>query len=502
MVGNLLRERGAVGTADNKTVKIHRFEVGPDVEALTLAFDYGPRVATDRAKNLPLVEAAFELHTRRRRAVLAPDAIAKHRAALNVDARAEGLANLMNVVLIDQQGRWRGRWDRNPSSDAGALVLARDHASRGFLPGAIEPGTWTCAIECHGLFQDGISYEVSVEAIADPGRRPTAPARSGPWGPGVSRRTGPGWYFGEMHSHTVHSDGKWEVAGLADKAAGTGADFLCLTDHNTISGHLEETNDTLPLTLVSGMELTTFHGHHPIYGIDAMIPWHEDGRVLGLDETGKRARAMGGLVGVAHPFVPGDPLCTGCRMIDTLDPRTFDMMEVWYRRWDSPGADNEAAYALWNEHWRNGHPITAVAARDWHGPDQDGPFPGPLPFTGVYAADNTPGGILEGLRSGRVIMSGGPVLDVSLREGTRVVPMGGASAMGAPSLHVEASRLDGPAELRVFRAGVPFHVVPVEGPSLDLSLPAPAPGHYRAELWTHGDPQRPLAITNHVVWTA
>ena len=73
-------------------------------------------------------------------------------------------------------------------------------------------------------------------------------------------------------------------------------------------------------------------------------------------------------------------------MVDGLPPGSFDLIEVWYRRWSSPGSDNQAGYEYWNRLWAEGHRKTAVAARDWHGPEQEGPFPGELPLTGVFAA--------------------------------------------------------------------------------------------------------------------
>ena len=75
-----------------------------------------------------------------------------------------------------------------------------------------------------------------------------------------------------------------------------------------------------------------------------------------------------------------------------------------------------AAYQLWNRAWAAGHRITAVAARDWHGPEQDGPFPGDLPFTGILADDRTSTALLAGLRAGRVILSNGPVVELRLRN--------------------------------------------------------------------------------------
>src|SRR3954447_22446538 len=131
--GVLLRERGSASSRDSKTVRVLHFDVPPSTEAIALTLDYGPRVSTAREQNAALLEAAFELHTRRRRQTMSADDLARHREALGVDRRAASLDNLINVVLIDPKGRWRGRWDRNPSSAGGALILSREHASRGFL---------------------------------------------------------------------------------------------------------------------------------------------------------------------------------------------------------------------------------------------------------------------------------------------------------------------------------------------------------------------------------
>ncbi len=477
-MNQLLRQQGRAPATTSKTVTAHRFEVPAGTEALVLTFDYGPRESRDRAANQPLVEAAFDRHIARRRPALGPDGVARHRDALKVDERAEVLQNLMNVVLVDPAGRWRGRWDRLPAAASGELILAERCASRGFVAGRIEPGTWTAAVEHHGIFGDAVDYSIAVSGRPAPSDAEIAALLEPPYRERPYARRGPGWYFGELHSHSSHSDGKHEMAEIADRAARAGLDFLALTDHNTMSAH--PVPPGAPVVILPGFELTTFHGHHPIYGLADMVPWHLDGRVLPLAELAPRVRAAGGIVGVAHPFVPGDPLCTGCRMVDDLPPESFDLMEVWYRRWGSPGSDNQAGYDLWNRLWAAGHRKTAVAARDWHGPEQEGPFPGELPLTGVFATDATPDAILAGLRSGRVILSRGPIADVEVLERTLAV-------------HVE--RLDRPAELRVLRSGAAFMTHRLDSDiSIDLALPGA--GYYRAELW---DGDEPLVITNHVV---
>ncbi len=49
-------------------------------------------------------------------------------------------------------------------------------------------------------------------------------------------RKGAGWYRGDLHAHTLHSDGSWDAQGLAEFARARALNFLSLTDHNTVSG--------------------------------------------------------------------------------------------------------------------------------------------------------------------------------------------------------------------------------------------------------------------------
>lgn len=488
----LLELTGRMQASDSKSVAIHTFDLPPGVAGLAFEFDFSPRASTDVAHNTALVEAALEQHKLTRQEAL--------RDAHLVEARREvqgmyrTIHNLLNAVLIDPQGQWRGRWDRNPASEGEALFLSETAASPGFLPGPLTPGRWTVAVECHGVFGPAVEYRVklSTRLRGDAGMA-QALKQDRPRTKRASK--GPGWFFGEMHSHTVHSDGMHELHELAARGASLGIDFISLTDHNTTSA-LADTAD-LPVTIVKGCELTTFHGHHPIYGVEDLIPWHIDGRVQSLAEMAPLVRRHGGLVSVAHPFRMGDPICTGCRMPQGLKPTDFDLFEVWYRKWDAPEIDNAAAYALWNRFWREGHRITAVAARDWHGPSHQGPFPGPMPFTGVWATDDSPAGLLAGMKSGRVIMSGGPLLDLELVSGGKRANIGSELHGSKADAVVRIERLDAPCELKLYGSGDLAHTLRVEKDgTYELNGLAKDTGWYRAELWAS---ELPRAITNHVV---
>lgn len=447
----MIEVRGTFKEADTKTVRIHAFEVPPGTESLVLSFDYGPRKHEGPASRRA-VEAAVDRHAK------SPEVA----AGLKKKLASRAVANLLNVVLIDAEGNWRGRWDRNPAA-SGKLILSERGASDGFLPGPLPPGKWSAAVEVHSILGDPVEYQLAVQ--------PGAAKLRHRWGEAADR-----WVVGELHSHTQHSDGAHTVRELLLRAYALGIDFLALTDHNATSG-LAEAKDA-PITVLPGCELTTFFGHHPIYGLDRPLPWHAGGEVADFADLFRRARAEGGLVSVAHPFKIGDPICTGCRMDPPVDPAAIDLFEVWYRRWDDPEHDDDAALELWDRFWRDGHRVTGVAARDWHGPAQETPFPGEEPFTAVRADDDA-GAVIEGLRAGRVVMTGGPLIELEVSAGR---------------LEIRTFATEPESELRIVRSGEVVERLPLDR-DVSLTREIFAKSYYRAELW-QGD--RPRALTSNL----
>ena len=133
------------------------------------------------------------------------------------------------------------------------FAITGDAATPGYLPGEIEAGLWQVMIGLHRVPLDGVRYRVTVLATrrggdllppgspAPPAPRERPPRRELPAGPG--RR----WRAGDLHAHTVHSDGGLTVPELVALAAERGLDFLAVTDHNTVSHHaVSYTHLTLP----------------------------------------------------------------------------------------------------------------------------------------------------------------------------------------------------------------------------------------------------------------
>lgn len=225
------------------------------------------------------------------------------------------------------------------------------------------------------------------------------------------------WIPCELHAHTLHSDGRLTVAKMAREARGLGLHAIALTDHNTNSGvrEIPEAERASGVAIVPGMELTTFYGHLLAWGTTTYVEWRSLPRA-NVDSAIAAIHAAGGLAGVAHPFNPGSPFCTGCFWdFEGPDWNQVDFLEVWSEAdpWRRP--KNRRAFDLWNALLTRGHRIAGVSARDFHAPD-----PACLPAVTYLGIDGLPGeGLVaaakEALGAGRVFVTLGPLLSIAGR---------------------------------------------------------------------------------------
>jgi hypothetical protein len=208
------------------------------------------------------------------------------------------------------------------------------------------------------------------------------------------------WLAGDLHTHTVHSDGVLTVPELARFAASRGLDFVAVTDHNTISHHRE-----LPaaaaahqIVLVPGQEVTAERGHANAFGDLPWVDFREP-----PDEWLTATERGGGLLSINHPYGGQVSWTTPMRCRPPL-------IEVWHwswldLRWTAP--------LSW---WLAWHPdAIAVGGSDWHRPGSDAP-PG-SPTTWVLSEAAEPEAVLAGVAGARVAISAsrdGPLL---LRDG-------------------------------------------------------------------------------------
>ena len=432
-----------------------------------------------------------------------------------LDMGDEHLANSLALTIWDPEGGFRGAAVRR--GDANDLRIGPTSASLGAIAGPIPAGRWLLNLDTGLILPDGreagylawtlrVDGEVAGERPADepPATSPAVDPGAAPRSEPRQARRGAGWYRGDLHSHTLHSDGSFSVDERLRRAVERGLDFLAITDHNTISHHRELDPWRDRIVPIRGSEVTTFHGHMNVFGLSAAIDWRPERRGGGAAGIVEQAHAQGALVSINHPSSFGDPWCVGCHWdYARVDYSTFDTMEIWNGGWSDVETANEDNVALWTDLLDAGVRLTAIAGTDSHGPaDDDDPT---LGFSSVYAAEPTEAAILDGIRRGQVILSRGPVVSFRARaaDGSEATLPGQALPPDGPiDLAVSVDGIDEPATVWFVTSGSREALATGQGAIHAQRQGLHPRGWWRIELRT-GDAANDdlLAITNPV-WVA
>jgi hypothetical protein len=318
-----------------------------------------------------------------------------------------GISNLIALTLFDPHG-FRGAGHRG--GDTHKVTLTAAAATPGYLPGPLPAGEWVVELDTHMIMPgEPLCYQLTVELSAGPALADMPQSQR------VVRaaQRGAGWYRGDLHTHTSHSDGARSVAELLQTARDYGLDFVFLTDHNTTAGLAEldatRSDDLLP---AGGLELTTFWGHALCLGAREWVDWRVCPGSGEIARIAAATAAAGQLFVIAHPVADGDPGCTGCtwrygEMMPTLDRAgAMPLVEVWNGLW-AGDSNNERALTLWYDWLNQGLRLVATAGTDSHGGHGRGLKPG---FNVVYAEALSEAALLRALRAGHLYLSAGPKL--------------------------------------------------------------------------------------------
>jgi hypothetical protein len=362
------------------------------------------------------------------------------------------LRNMLTLTLFDAIG-FRGAGHRQ--GNVHEITLTPSTATPGYSAGPLPAGEWIVQIDTHMILPGAdVPYQLTV--TAEIGDGVAATERAQPARFDFVANPNPGWYRGDIHAHTLHSDASWDVAELVDAARRIGLDFVTLTDHNTTSPLPEMASYSTPdLLTMGGMELTTFWGHAVCLGTMAWVDWRVDPAGQGMASIAEAQTADGALFIIAHPNDQGDPKCTGCRWIyPQMQPGPARLVEVWNGRWDStdPASKNEGSLNLWYSWLNQGYRLAATAGTDAHGP---APLNG-VGFNTVYARELSQAAILEGLAAGRNYLSSGPTLSFSAQNGDGDSAQIGGSLPARGAITFQGAWADAPdgASLRLVRNGV------------------------------------------------
>src|SRR5690606_35531570 len=138
---------------------------------------------------------------------------------------------------------------------------------------------------------------------------------------------------------------------LARGAVELGFQCIALTDHNTMAGLAEKetVERETGLPIIPGMEWTTFYGHMVTLGVKEYVDWRTVGP-RDIHAGIAKVHAQGAIVGMAHPFRLGSPICTGCHWeFEIADYRDIDYIEVWSGTFPSVKPNNARAFRFWTE---------------------------------------------------------------------------------------------------------------------------------------------------------
>lgn len=228
-----------------------------------------------------------------------------------------------------------------------------------------------------------------------------------------------GWYRGDFHAHTHHSDGLLSPPQLVDVARAEGLAFFAITDHNSTAAypHFGSQPDVL---IIPGIEVTFDEGHYNAFGIVDWPGWAAGifaGRnrirrnELTLNQVMEQGIPSGWLNSINHPL-----LTPWAWTDETTDLRHVHCLEIWNDpSWPDNEWANPQAISLWSEWLNEGYRITALGGSDYHRPEpppnqQKPPERLGYPSTYVYADELSGQAILAGLRQHKAYVSLGPQL--------------------------------------------------------------------------------------------
>jgi hypothetical protein len=385
MTSHEIKFTGSLTRQDSKSYHPFHFDVPEGTTNVHLDFEYVPRYATGR------------IH-----------------------------ANQINVSIDDAEGP-RGQWNFMQRCDINGV-----QSSPGMRTAPIQPGRWTAYVESHRILGlDTVNYTLTVTLSSESLTLTPSPYQD------VRKVASlqPGWYRGDLHAHTIHSDGSWDVPEFTRFMRAHGIDFVTLSDHNTVTGLNQHRNQTEDGFLaMGGMELSTLNGHMLALGGNDFYEWRLD-IVPGMDINRIMQQVIdrNEMLIIAHPMSPDEPFCSGCMwLFEDARPGVALGVEIWNGYdWHPFNEDGLQQYYAW---LNLGYRLVATAGSDNHGPAPiaEGGYSG---YNVVYAEQLSEAAILAAVRQGHSYVSVGAELLLNAKTES------GATAMMGDSLPAETVTL-------------------------------------------------------------
>jgi predicted metal-dependent phosphoesterase TrpH len=302
--------------------------------------------------------------------------------------------NVLNIGIYDSRGFVVGDPEGFRGWSGGAktsFFIANTEASTGYIPGKIQSGTWHILIYPSDITETGIDWKLEVTLWKgeenDMFQLDAAQNQI---------NNEPGWYNGDLHMHTLHSDGKRTTKELVEEAKSKNLDFIISTEHNTNSANLSWGKfDSKELLIINGEEVTsTKYGHWNAIGLKAetYIDWRYEPDTDYINKMIEKVHKDDGLAIMNHPFYHRE-----LKNTVKYDNSLFDGVEVWNGNWNLL---DSTAVEWWNKKLIEGKKLIAIGASDTH------VSKGSLnnlgsPQTVVFSKSLSKGDIIKGIKNGK-----------------------------------------------------------------------------------------------------
>ncbi|GIC76270.1 CehA/McbA family metallohydrolase [Moritella sp. F3] len=234
-----------------------------------------------------------------------------------------------------------------------------------------------------------------------------------------SKNNNAAWYRGDLHAHTLLSDGHNTLAAAAQIAEQQALDFFFITEHNICHPALPATDKTL---ILPAIEVTTDQGHFNVHGPRRMLNMfnaaYSSAALIeqGLGLVGRDE----GNISINHPMMK--PWHWHYQDIALNKVNTLEV--CCDPTWPTSPKATEGALTLLTQLWNCGHRIAAVGGSDSHlapherNANATEPSIYGDPSTFVYADTLSGNGILQGLRQGHIYLERQCGLDFQINNGT------------------------------------------------------------------------------------
>ncbi len=347
--------------------------------------------------------------------------------------------NIIDLGLLDGSGRFLG-WS---GSAHPSIFVGEDKSANGYLVQRPEAGEWSIIVGAYHVVPAGVevTYDIDFEYRKSGDTEPNLYMRDVPEdAESDSADAEPELLFGDLHIHTVASDGALDSEAVGKLARDIGLDFIALANHNNYADNFR-LPDVSGLTFVYAVEWTHYKGHMNFFGVKAPF---ENSFIANTPEEMEKivndARSLGAVISVNHPKCPFCPY--------KWNSMNFDMIEVW----NGPmRGTNIRGIKWWTQLLRGGRRIPAVGGSDFHRPKDFTKLGSPV--TAVYSQSRRCEDILKNIRAGHAFVSSGV-------DGVRLTLTCGDAMMGDTvrydkdkKLHLRAERLRGETLILVTGSG-------------------------------------------------